>query len=189
MKRILLLLPAFALGVACADNPVTEPEMAVTEDLGVDLPVYAKRMDVKMVPFKAKGTYWISGFGPPGCEDTPEAVLFYLGFDGNATHMGKIEGTAANCVIVEEDGSYTLLSQTSTMVAASGDAIFSYGSASDGARLNQYADGSWDLGPVPVIAGTGRFKNASGWYILSGPEPGGGPYQTVGEISSVGSSN
>lgn len=189
MKRVLLLLPVLALGVACADNTVTGPELAVTEDLGVDLPAYAKRMDVKMVPVKIKGTWQgVLEGNPAPCARWDDAFPQFIEFEGTGTHMGRFVGTATNCVS-SVDG--TFLSQTSWMTAANGDMLFTDGTWMDDPPIEASLDPgvSFEIAPSRITGGTGRFLNAVGVTYLKGDYSAGmgGNYSIHGEISSVGS--
>lgn len=144
---------------------------------------------VKMVPFKMKGTWWNVDEGDPTpCEAFPGSVPLSLEYEGTASHMGRSTGAVTNCFGPGTPGSRPFLAQSGTTRAANGDLLYAYGTASGGTAMIIHADLSFEIGPVPLVGGKGRFANAEGWYHLYGDNIAGGDFTYVGEISSVGSS-
>lgn len=189
MKK-LVVLPAVFLILACQDYNPLRPDLGVPPELAVAPLQGGSGHVVKMVPFKAEGTFWRASEGDASpCAALPGATAVFLAWEGTGTQLGYHTGTGTNCVRIEADGSRVLLSQTAIFVAANGDLLFTHGSANqDGTGMIVYPDMTWEIGPVPFVGGTGRFENAMGWYHSSGENPMGGAFAMEGMISSVGSS-
>jgi len=192
--RRLVFLPILALLVACSDNTPLEPDLAASPELGVAQAASAQGMAVKMVPLKMKGTwaYAATGDATP-CEAYPGSTPGFIEFGGTATHMGRFLGTATNCMDYSGPPVVAIMSQTTIIQAANGDLLFAQGTVGDDPPIELVFDpGVWYMiGPSLVTGGTGRFQNASGWFMLRGDYsmgPGGGDYIIEGRISSVGSS-
>jgi hypothetical protein len=190
MRRLLSLLSLATVAVACGDGTSLQPETQDGPDLATVAAARVGPAMAHMAPFKMKGTFTSSVSTDASlCAAYPGAIAILIDFGGTSTHLGRIDGMAHNCVMVGSDGSRTLMSQTGTIAAANGDVVYAHGTAAqDGTSVVYAADGSWRLGPVPFTGGTGRFANATGYYVISGPDPLGGPYRSAGMISSVGSS-
>jgi hypothetical protein len=191
--RKLVLLPLLLFAVACSDNMPVEPEMDLSPELSVALEKGGVGDVVKMVPFKAKGTWW-NGSGPEDwCEEYedqyPNVYAVFPESEGTGTHVGHFTGKTVNCI--EDNISYRLISHYNVIEAANGDLIYVYGSEDDGTEMViDWADPnlSFEILGAQIVGGTGRFENATGELVLSSPSIFGGPFTWIGEISSVGSS-
>ncbi|MEJ2540824.1 MAG: hypothetical protein P8188_12780 [Gemmatimonadota bacterium] len=188
MRRFLMLLLVSVVGVACGDEGPLQPDRADGSALHPTAPANASAATATMLPFKGQGVFSTS-VDPGACPEFPGAIGVLIDFSGVALHLGRIEGTAINCVVIGADGSRALQAQTATMAAANGDVLFLRGTATaDGTAVVYAPDGSFSLGPVPLVGGTGRFTGATGYYTLTGSDPVQGPFGFTGQISSVGSS-
>lgn len=192
--RMLVILPLLIVVLACSDRPLVEPESADSPDLSVALKKGGKGKISKLVPLKLKGTWQYGATGNTApCDDYPGSVPRFIEFEGTGTHLGRFSGTATNCMDLSGlPEVIRIKSQTTRMVAANGDVLLSQGTADDDPPIGLMLDPlvSYSIGPSLITGGTGRFENASGWYMLSGDYsmgPQGGDYSIEGEISSVGS--
>ena len=186
--RKLVFLPILALAVACTDTTLVEPELAVSPDLAVAQAKGGMGDVVKMVPLKIKANWWYASEGNESiCDDVSgTAYIQFIGWEGTATHMGKVTGTNVNCFGPGDPMSRLLLAHGGAIKAANGDTLNIFG---EEAILTINMDYSFEIGPAAFSGGSGRFKNATGWYQLYGEDAiGAGPGKMVGEISSVGSS-
>ena len=186
--RQLWILPLLALAIGCADSALVEPDISATQDLVTSEKGHAQGDVVKMVPLKMKGTWWYAFEGDESvCDDVPgTATIQFIGFEGNATHLGKVTGTNVNCLGPGDPMSREFLAQGGEFKAANGDVLKVFGTE---ATLSVFPDLSFEIGPVDLAGGTGRFENATGWYRLYGADAiGAGPFTLTGELSSVGSS-
>lgn len=193
--RKLLLLPFLIVSVACGDYTPVEPENEVSADLVVATAQGGDRHVVKMVPLKWKGTWWYAETGDPApCERFSGAVPAFLEFDGTGTHTGRVTGGGTNCLDVSGYPAIAVFSQTLLAIAANGDELYGDGTINDSPPMEVTIDPgvSFQVGPVLFTGGTGRFENASGWYMLSGDyslfEGNGGQFTVKGMVSTVGSS-
>ncbi len=127
------------------------------------------------VPFKADflGTYdyesFIFGPGPDVCEDI-YSVKVFVDFEGNATHLGKMNGRFEFCAggpanpdIDKPNGTYA--PSYSYMVAANGDIL--YVTISGQVVIGREDDHpehvvSYFRDEFKIIGGTGRFEGATG---------------------------
>lgn len=118
------------------------------------------------VPFHAE---FISTVVPPVA---PDPAVCGTGFpvvhisqtlEGNATHMGNINGTISSCANVSTSPP-TLFNRSFTLVAANGDLLYIY--------------------EFVITGGTGRFEGATGSVVGSFVPLGGGQFDSVldGEI-------
>jgi hypothetical protein len=188
IMRQLWILPLFALVIGCADSTFVEPDIGTTPNLAAAEGAKGQGNVVKMVPLKMKGTWWYAFEGDESvCDDVPgTATIQFIGFEGNATHLGKVTGTNVNCFGPGDPMSREFLAQGGEFKAANGDVLIPFGTE---ATLSLFGDYSFEIGPVDFVGGTGRFENATGWYRLYGADAiGAGPFTMIGEISSVGSS-
>jgi len=198
--RMFAFLPLLALVLACGDENPLQPneELSITPG-ALELTVAASREGVKMVPFKGGGVWWsmletltegeiadCDAVG--GVPDVGGGVL-------NITHLGRAEYRMLNCW----DASFEfVIYETGTAVAANGDQLSYYGSSDDGMLtgfdwLVPFEEGDYEIGPLSITGGTGRFVGATGSFISSGYAVLGdagweGTEDWDGEISSVGSS-
>ncbi len=192
--RKLVILPLLTLVLACSDNPLVEPESVDSPDLSVALKKGGGVKAVKLVPLKLKGPWQYGATGDTRpCEDYPGSTPAFIEFEGTGTHLGRFTGTATNCMDYSGlPDVVRIMSQTSRMVAANGDVLFSQGTVNDDPPIELIRDPlvSYSIGPSQITGGTGRFENASGWYMLTGDYsmgPTGGDFLVKGRISSVGS--
>jgi hypothetical protein len=163
------------------------PDLEVATELAVAQAPQGHGNVVKMVPLKVEGTWWWSTEGDHGV--CGEGVVTYpLAFEGTGTHLGRVTGTVTHCCM--PDG--TFQSHTMMMVGANGDILYTHGTpAADGTEWILAPDfDSWEILTVPLVGGTGRFQNVTGWYDLSGNGFASmvGSFTLEGMISSVGSS-
>jgi len=188
--RTLVIVSLALLVLACQDATPVQPELEEGPELLVAQAPGGGNNVVKMVPLKMKGTWWPTPTGDPSpCEPYPEAASRYLEWEGTSTHMGRVTGSATNCLVIQPDGSYVLLLHSQRMVAANGDLLYARGSAAgDGTVLLVHPDLSFEIWPAPIVGGTGRFLTAEGTYHLWGDHLFGGTFAMEGWISSVGSS-
>jgi len=192
--RKLVFLPLLTLALACSDTPILEPDLDASPDLVVAQKKGGQGDVVKMVPFKAKGTWWNGSGDEEACEEYedqyPDVYPGFPEWEGTGTHVGRFTGKTINCI--EDRVNYRLISSTQELVAANGDILYLYGTEDDGIELViDWTDPnlSWAILGAKIVGGTGRFDNATGeWFSLSSPSLFGGPFTIVGEISSVGSS-
>jgi len=190
--RKLFFLPLLTFALACSDNTLVELELAVSPELAVAQARGGQGNVVKMVPLKMKGTWAYGATGDESpCEAFPGSVATFIEFDGTSTHMGRIIGRATNCMDFSGLPVVAILSQTLNAMSANGDLLFGQGTVDDDPPIGLVVDPgvSYMIGPVLLTGGTGRFENASGWYLLSGDYSmgPGGNYTLKGMISSVGS--
>ena len=186
--RRLVLLPFLTLVFACADDTPIEVEMSLTPEMAVAQASSGVGDVVKMVPFKLKGTWWYASDGDASvCDQVPgTAAIQFIEWEGTGTHMGKVTGTNVNCLGPGDPMARPFLAQGGAITAAIGDVLIAF---SDEVTLAVFPDYSFEIGPVDLTGGTGRFENATGWYQLWGADAiAAGPFTLTGEISSVGSS-
>lgn len=186
--RPLVFLSLLTLAFACTDNTPIEPELSLSPEMSVAQARGGMGDVVEMVPFKVKGTWWYASDGDASiCDEVPgTAAIQFIEWEGTATHMGKVTGTNINCLGPGDPMTRPFLAQGGTITAANGDVLMAFG---DEVTLSIFPDYSFEIGPVSFVGGTGRFKNATGWYQLYGEDAiGAGPFTLTGEISSVGSS-
>lgn len=186
--RKLVFLPLLTLVLACNDNTPVGPELALSPEMAVAQAKGGMGDVVKMVPLKIKANWWYATEGNESiCDDVSgTAYIQFIGWEGTATHMGKVTGTNVNCFGPGEPMNRELLAHGGAITAANGDVLNIFGTR---ATLTLFLDYSFEIGPADFAGGTGRFENATGWYQLYGEDAiGAGPGIMVGEISSVGSS-
>lgn len=190
--RKLAFLPFLVFAFGCSDSTPVEPEMDLSPELSVALQQGGMGDVVKMVPFKAKQTWWPGDGDPNACDhfkgDYPAVSASYPMFEGTATHLGYHTGSAFNCIDL---ATFQLLTSSQEIVAANGDKLFFYGSIGDGTVIViDWTDPnlSFEILGLTFVGGTGRFENASGRVDLSSESLYGGSAVMKGEISSVGSS-
>jgi len=188
MKKLVPVIAIFLI-LACQDSNPIEPEPEIAADLTVVQANGRMSKVVKLIPFKAHGTWWYPEEGDASsCAQFPDGEPMFIEWEANATHLGLHSGSATNCFGPGPIPGRPLLSHSSMMVAANGDVLLGFGSAAeDGTGLIIYPDLSFELGPVPFIGGTGRFEGASGWYRVVAEHMLGGAFIMEGEISTVGS--
>jgi hypothetical protein len=150
-----------------------------------------------LVPFKGAGTWWYVDEGDPSpCQnltDFPYVIPVFSEGEDTSTHLGRAKIAVTQCY--GWDGSYppapVFLSHSVTFTAANGDRLFGYGSVYDDPPVMGFQDGlTYELLPIRLVGGTGRFRNAEGWFRLTGDfsfgSDVGGNYATEGWISTVG---
>jgi hypothetical protein len=195
MKK-LIVVPALLLLLACQDHNPVQPAPELTPELALAQARGGPGNVVKMVPAKSKGTMWFVATGDdspchdvPGWEDTS-----FIESEGTSTQMGRITSTFTNCMGEGVFLQRPLLAQFVTTRAANGDLLYWRGLATDPAKpfsfIVDYRDWSWQTRNLGVVGGTGRFKNATGWWDCSGDNilAERSNWTCEGEISSVGSS-
>ena len=121
------------------------------------------------VPFAAKlVTQEQIGPNPTQCQAVPYLAGMTSG-TGQATHLGRVTGTAEDCIVPPSAGyAYTFSGGRLTLVAANGDelrATYS-GTLNPTAVPPIYAI----TGTYQITGGTGRFTGASGSGRLGGIE-------------------
>ena len=189
MKRI-VAVPALLLVLACQDHTPLQPEPELAPSPALAQAPNGLGDGAKMVPLKMAGTWWPTAEGDPSpCEEFADAVPLFLEWEGTSTHMGRMGGSATNCMGPGAYGSRPFLSHSTTMMAANGDLLYSHGSAAgDGTQMVIHPDLSFAIVSAPLVGGTGRFRDATGSYNLYGDNIAGGAFTLEGWISSVGSS-
>jgi len=158
-----------------------------------------------LVPFRETGTWWTVFDGDPAPCDRlkdahPGVFPFFGEWKGTGTQMGGVTGTITRCYVYV-GGTPVFLSTTAISTAANGDQLHSYASIYDDPPVHVIQDQmGQELVPQRIVGGTGRFRNAEGWFRNTGDfswgwvelDPGlwiplGGNYTLEGWISSVGS--
>ena len=193
--RRLLFVPVLTLLVACSDGNPLQPkgELSLTPEQP-ELIVGAEQAEAKMVPFKARGTWW----GTPG-DATEAEITDCVAVGGtvdvgtgimNVSHLGRSGYRFLNCW-----GEVGLVYQVGRITAANGDELYFFGPGELGWEVFEvdWVEGTYEIGFVWFTGGTGRFEGASGRFMTSGDAFYGddGWYGTElwdGMISSVGSS-
>ena len=194
MKR-LILVPAVLLLLACQDHNPVQPEPEVAPELAMAQARGGPGNVVKMVPHKGTGTMWFVAEGDESpCYDVDgwEGTTFCEG-EGTMTHLGRSEFSFTNCMGAGDPWQRLLLLFRVTSRAANGDLLYGEGLYYDPERpyrLIVYPDLSWEGRNIRIVGGTGRFKNAVGWYSCFGDNIFAPRFNWTcdGEISSVGSS-
>ncbi len=183
--RKLLLLPLFVLAFGCQDGTPVEPDLALLSQPGQIQTADRGENPMMPVPFRATGDWWIVGYDFDQCEGEAGLVSVFMEALIRGTHVGRSEMAFSACWNVDE-----FVSTQGSITAANGDVLYFRGSAiEDGTTHPFFPDGTWTLGPVLIIGGTGRFQNAQGEYSGHGTFDGvtGGTMVSEGWISSVGS--
>jgi hypothetical protein len=153
-----------------------------------------------LLPFKGTGTWWyvLEGDPSPCLEDFEDSFFAVIPVfsegEGTNTHLGRLKIAVTQCY--GWDGSLppapVFLSHSVTWTAANGDQLLGYGSIYDDPPIMATQDGvTYELVPIRLVGGTGRFRNAEGWFRVTGDfsmgAQVGGNYVTEGWISTVGS--
>ena len=198
MKK-LIVLPAVLLLLACQDHNPVQPEPEVALELVLAQAPGGKVKDVKMVPFKGKGTWQINPVltGPISSEDE---FVYVVALEGTATHLGRFQGEIAMLFeFMLIDGTPVpigYLSHSGRFTAANGDELHNEGSAGPQGPVMEFSEppgSGFSLTGIPIVGGTGRFENAVGEFVLLvsrdpyDPAPPGGTWELEGQISTVGS--
>lgn len=139
-----------------------------------------------MVTKPIKGT-WDNTESPPTA-DPPDGCIVHIETSqaGNATHLGRFEGTGATCATSAEVTEsppfwdhkpappYFVADFTNEMVwvAANGDELWLR--PNGGVFVQSLANGAASVrAQITIAGGTGRFVDASGWMsVTGGREPG-----------------
>jgi hypothetical protein len=183
--RKLALLPLIALSLACQDTTPVEPDLAYVSGPAQIQTVDRGQRIMVPVPFKATGDWWIVGYDFTQCEGESGLVSVFMEAEIRGTHVGRSQMAFSACWDVDD-----FVSTQGTITAANGDVLNFRGSAAeDGTTHPFFPDGTWTLGPVSIIGGTGRFQNAQGEYNGHGTFDGetGGTMVSEGWVSSIGS--
>ena len=186
MRRF-LILPVLTLAFGCQDTAILDPGFSIVPGEGPVQTADRGMKVMKPVPLTARGDWWIVGYDFEQCEGESGLVSVFMEAEIQATHMGRSEMAFSACWTPLND----FVSTQGTITAANGDQLHFRGSAAlDGTTHPFSPDGSWTLGPVSILGGTGRFENAVGEYNGHGTFDWvtGGTMVSVGWVSSVGSS-
>ena len=184
--RKLFFLPLLALALACQDTTPVEPALAISPDEGLVQNAARGVKVMKPVPIKVEGDWWILDYDYTQCEGEADLVSVFMEGVLQVTHLGRSGVAFSACWTPTLD----FVSTQGTITAANGDELHFRGSAAlDGTTHPFFPDGTWTIGPVSIIGGTGRFENAVGEYNGHGTYDGatGGTWISEGWISSVGS--
>ena len=192
MKK-LVVLPAVFLILACQDYNPLRPDLGVPPELAVAPLQGGSGHVVKMVPFKAEGTWALVDVDFSGCGGRPDWVTTFVELVGTGTHLGRFSTVSHNCWSTPDGGiTWVFQAHAGAMTASNGDLLYYLASLEEfGSTHPFYADDTWDLGPVHFVGGTGRFSGAEGVYSGWGrnnEERTGGTFTLEGIIFSVGSS-
>jgi hypothetical protein len=151
-----------------------------------------------LVPFRGAGTWWyvLEGDPSPCTEHTgkfPLVIPVFSESAGTNSHMGRVKIAVTQCYGFDvSDPVPVFLSHSVKFTAANGDELLGYGSIYDDPPIMATQDGvTYELVPIRLVGGTGRFRNAEGWFRLTGDfsmgVQVGGNHLLEGWISSVGS--
>ena len=171
IKQLLFFTACIFVLSTCTNSDVIIDDSALSPSLkkGNDKEVFVT------VPFKANftGTYDFSSFifnpGPDVCEDK-YSVKVFVDFEGNATHLGKMNGRFEFCAGGPENPNVRTPNSTyapsySYMIAANGDILYVTisGQVITG-REDDHPEHvtSYFRDEFEIIGGTGRFEGAYG---------------------------
>jgi hypothetical protein len=192
MKK-LIVVPALLLLMACQDHNPLQPAPELTPELALAQARGEPGDVVKMVPFRATGTWRLVGADFSGCGGRSDWVTTFVELVGTGTHLGGFSSVSENCWSTPDGGiTWVYETQSGAIRASNGSLLYYFASLEEfGSTHPFYADNTWALGPVHFVGGTGRFAGADGVYSgwgTNNEEKTGGTFTLEGMISSVGSS-
>lgn len=186
--KTLLVVSLALLVFACQDVTPVQPDLEEGPELLVAQAPGGGNNVVKMVPFKSDGTWWAAGMEFSGCRGDPTLLSVFIEGEGTAMHLGRYQASWTVCWTY----GFEFVSTGGSFTAASGDRLEFYGStAENGTTHPFYPDNTWDVGPIMLVGGTGRFHDAEGWLDCVGDNNDAiteGVMICQGKVSSVGSS-
>jgi len=161
--RNLSFLCLLILLAACGDGKLLQPEELASPEMGLGPEVLADRAEVKLVPFKGSGDWWVAELRE-GCEGDESNMVAVVKGDLFLTHLGRSSGEWHNCWTP----AFEFVSHTATVTAANGDQLTWYGSVDDGTEISNFTPTTYILGPLRFTGGTGRFEGAVGEFMTFG---------------------
>ena len=197
MKRFgflfLLSMPVLFLAWGCDGNTLLQPVPDEALDLAVTAKKGGKDLTPNMVPFKGSGHWRGVAAETPEREGFDCEAIGGLFLDEgagviNVTHLGRSEYGYVNCW-----GEVDILYQFGWVTAANGDQLTWHGTlGEDLVTLADWDNGTYEMGPLLIDGGTGRFMGATGTFRSLGTfEEVDGAYVGTeiwnGMMSSVGS--
>ncbi|MFH1764132.1 MAG: hypothetical protein ABIF09_08075 [Gemmatimonadota bacterium] len=168
--RTVYVLPLLALALGCGDGTLLQPDSDGSLIPGQpELTVAAAQGDVKMVPFKGSGHWWGVAAETPEREGFDCEAMGGLFLDEgagviNVTHLGRSEYGYVNCW-----GEVDILYQFGWVKAANGDQVTWHGTVGEGlVTIADWDNGTYEMRPLLIDGGTGRFEGATGIFHSSG---------------------